>query len=169
VFLVQEQGKGRATPERRTASVCGWLPLNVGSCQSGSWKKSFSPDPTENESFTWATAAAWQMAGSTYENFWIQVPMGAASKARFFTLSAIMQWWATAGATAGVSIYVGGKLCGGGSDFAGGVGLRSSAACTFKVPAGFVPDIRIQFIGTGTAKWTVDDPSGIAVSFMSIS
>lgn len=95
--------------------------------------------------------------------------MAVANKDRFFTLSAIMQWWASTSSIAGVSIYAGGKLCGGGSDNAGGVGLRSAASCTFKIPAGTVPDIRIQFIGTGTAKWTVDDPSGIAVSFMSIS
>lgn len=95
--------------------------------------------------------------------------MAVSDKDRYFSLSTIMQWWASTGSIAGTSIYVGGKLCGGGSDNAGGVGLRSSAACTFKIPAGIVPDIRIQFIGTGTAKWTVDDPSGIAVSFMNIS
>lgn len=95
--------------------------------------------------------------------------MPVSNKDRYFSLSTIMQWWASTASIAGVSIYNGGKLCGGGSDNAGGPGLRSSAACIFKIPAGQVPDIRINFIGTGTAKWTVDDPSGIAVSYMSVS
>jgi len=99
----------------------------------------------------------------------IQVPLATdVGKDRFFTLSAIMQWWASTSSIAGVSIYIGGKLCGAGSDVAGGTGLRSAATCTFKIPAGVVPNIFILFIGTGTAKWTIDDPSGIAVSYMSV-
>jgi hypothetical protein len=67
VFLVQEQGKGRATPERRTASVCGWLPLNVGSCQSGAWKRAVKAPNAYRYMFT--SSQAWTVPAGVSSAF----------------------------------------------------------------------------------------------------